>query len=360
VGGVLLLPGCRVLTLGLPLLDTLTVEEMRALLAGEFARHGGGRGRRLARFFVRAYDGIALTVAQREGNSPWGRPFGACGRFFLRRTARLRREAELSADAAAAQIAGRDSTAAALRGAVAARATLEGFLADAFVPAVDGGVLPPFREGFERYRAVPAVRDAVARRVEAESARTTAPRDARPSLGERLAALGAPRDARHTARGRPAVELIHELERLEDELIRNVLADRELLVRRAGWDEVPDSVLVPAWRVTATERRALLAGVTAGALPQALDRDPAAAETLASGLALALYDAGWTLSAPIGEPVRLTRGRKAVEPFELTARLASGGIDAVAWSAHVKEARIATLPLGGGATGEPRHAALAR
>jgi hypothetical protein len=333
---------------------------MRALLACEFARHRGGREHRLGRFFVRAYDGIAVTVANAEGSSPWRRLFAAYGHVFLRRTAQRRREAELAYDAVAAEITGRDATAAALRASAAARIAFEGYLADAFAPAVDGGVLPPFHEGFERYCLVPAVREAVARRVEAESDATTHPDDVRPSLGERLAALGASGAAAEEARARPALELVRDVERLEDELIRNVLAERELSVRRADWNEVPKSVLVPAWRLTVTERRELFAGVTAGSLPQALERDPDAADALASGLALALYDASWALFAPPGEPVRFTRGGHAVEPFELTAQLASGEIDAAVWRDLVHDAGIATLPLGGGTAGEPRHAALAR
>jgi hypothetical protein len=95
-------------------------------------------------------------------------------------------------------------------------------------------------------------------------------------------------------------------------------------------------------------------------LPSLLERAPGAAHALASGLALSLYDTGWSLTAAPGEPVRLTRAGHAVEPFVLTHGLAGGAIDAGEWRRSVDEAGIAALPLGTGTAGEPRAAALAR
>ncbi|MEA2450259.1 MAG: hypothetical protein QOG63_2191 [Thermoleophilaceae bacterium] len=358
VGGALLLPGCRVLILGLPLVDMLSAAELRALLAREFARSRGG-DTRLAPFFVRAYDGIDRTVADLAAQgSLWRQAFVLYGRLFLRRTAPLRRAAELEADAAAAELVGREETASALLTACAESVTVDGYVAGAFGPAVDGGVLPPFRAGLEGYRAVPAVRATTKARVKAQLAARSGRHDPAPSLGERLEALGVPDPV---ARGGPrAIELIRAADRLEEELVSHVLAERELSVRRAGWDEVPQSVFLPAWRLTSADNRAHLAGVSAGSLPEALTRMPHAAGVFASGLALALYDAGWTLTAPPGEPVRLSGGGHSVEPFVLVTQLATGELDAAGWRERVEEAEIAGLSLAGGSSGEPRAAALAR
>jgi Zn-dependent protease with chaperone function len=362
VGGALLLPGCRVLIVGLPVLDALTVDELRALLAREFGRSRGG-DTRLASLFVRAYDGIARTVDDLEERGSWRRAFAAYGRPFLRRTAALRRERELQADAVGAELAGPEVAASALVAEEATADAFDGYLKTAFAPAVEGGVLPPFRAGLGRYRSVAAVRDETECHVRAALAARTEPRDTRPSLGERIVALGAapPSAAPRPAGGaRSAAELVRGLDLLEEDLMHHVLAERELSVRRAGWEEVPSSVLVPAWRLTAGDSRALLAGVTAATLPEALTRHPHAAGVLASGLALVLYDAGWTLTAAPGETVSLAHAGHAVEPFELTARLVAGDLDAAGWTELMEGAEIAAVQLGGGASGEPRAAALAR
>jgi Zn-dependent protease with chaperone function len=378
VGGVLLLGGCRVLILGLPLLDSLTSDELRSVLAHEFGHHRG-RDARLGPLFYRIYGGIERTVAALEARgSPWARLLAAYGRFFLGRAAALRREEEFAADAVAAELAGADVAAATLRAVAEGRAAFGAYLERDFVPAVDGGVLPPFRDGYARFRDAPVVAEASDRQVARELAATTGPHDIHPSLGERLAALGTDPAV---SRGRRAIELVRDPDKLEDELLRYVLAERELSVRRSSWDEVPERVLMPAWRMTAGDNRAVLAGVTAGSIPEALERqsaiggtlfpDPseapaeevrrdAAAAILGSGLALALHDTGWTLTAPPGEDVRLARGSKWLEPFDLTAKLARGEVFVDEWRDRMEAAGVAALSLSGRTAGEPRPAALAR
>ena len=74
-GGLLGSGGRRVMIVGLPLLEVLTVGQLRAVLAHEFGHYYGG-DTRLGPWFFRTYDGIARTVTNLERReSIWQKPF---------------------------------------------------------------------------------------------------------------------------------------------------------------------------------------------------------------------------------------------------------------------------------------------
>jgi hypothetical protein len=75
------------------------------------------------------------------------------------------------------------------------------------------------------------------------------------------------------------------------------------------------------------------------------------AAVLGSGLGLALHDAGWSVSAPVGEPAVCERGSHRIEPFGEVERLGSGELTAGGWRERCGELGIADLLLAG--AGEP-------
>ena len=149
-------------------------------------------------------------------------------------------------------------------------------------------------------------------------------------------------------------------------------------LKRVSWDDVPEQVMVPAWRRFLEPHRQELAGIDAASIPEhagsagaqrlatrlvpaeelppEIDRQRAyVIGVLGSSLGLALHDAGWRVTAALGEPVVCQSGSQRIEPFAEIERLGSGELSADEWRNRCTELGIAELRLG--ATGAPAPAA---
>ena len=108
-----LVGGTRTLAIGTPLLDTLTVSQLRAVLAHELGHLAGG-DTRLGPLSYRTQQ-VLGNVVGRLGGSLSGRAFAAYWKLQYRVSAKVRRGQELVADRAAVSVAGRQAAADALR-----------------------------------------------------------------------------------------------------------------------------------------------------------------------------------------------------------------------------------------------------
>ncbi|MDP9387093.1 MAG: M48 family metallopeptidase, partial [Actinomycetota bacterium] len=108
-----LLGGTRTLAIGTPLLDTLTVSQLRAVLAHELGHLAGG-DTRLGPLAYRTEQVLADLVGRLHGSLS-GRVFAAYWKLQHRVSAKVRRGQELVADRAAVEVAGRQAAADALR-----------------------------------------------------------------------------------------------------------------------------------------------------------------------------------------------------------------------------------------------------
>jgi heat shock protein HtpX len=371
-GGLLGIGGRRVMLIGLPLMDVLTVRELRAVIAHEFGHFHGG-DTRLGPWFFRTYDALERTVLNlHEVESIWRKPFTWYFDFFLRRTGRLKRRQEFLADELAAAIAGRDAAMASLNAVAMAAPAFDGYWSAEALPVLDSGHRIPLLEGFRRFRAAPAVADALREMLVARKEVEVDPYDTHPPLGERLAALERlPAGAVPAAGGNdpPALSLVEDVDALELDLL-SALASEEAAreLKHISWDGVPERVMVPGWRSFVDPDLSRLAGITAAAIPdhfeirkvqklaarfikesdRALEFDIQrgyAAALLGTALGLALHDTGWRVVAPVGEPVACERGGQRIEPIADVERVAEGELPAADWRARCEELGIAELAL---------------
>jgi hypothetical protein len=373
---------------GLPLLDVLTVGQLRAVLAHEFGHYYGG-DTRLGPWFFRTYDAIVRTVENLESaESIWRKPFEWYGMFFLRRSASIKRQQEFMADELAAKAAGKQAAISCLHAVSAAGPAYEGYWSSEVAPLLGAGTRAPLLAGFRSFQSAESVRTAVAESVRSELEEgETDPYDTHPSLRERVEALERlPDDGRGESPGdeRPAIELLRDPERAEHDLLAALLGEGAQQLEPIRWDDVPERVIVPGWREGMETYRASVAGVTAagiadvaagglerfgrdlplppglppeeGPFPAELFED-VAASALDVGLGLALVDAGWTMTAPPGEPVMLRRDEQSIKPMGTAEALASGELSREEWLAICDAAGIGSLPLGGQAAAAPAQEA---
>jgi Zn-dependent protease with chaperone function len=239
-GGLLgLRPGERIMVIGLPLMEAVTVDQLRGVLAHELGHYAGG-DTRLGGLTYRAGASIYRTVENLGDHSLLGRLFGASGSRYLLLSQRVRRQQELSADAAAVRLAGRENHISALRQIEATAAAFDHFLRHYLLPFWRRGC--DADNAFDGYRALladPTRQDELAR-VEAAAHEQVADRyDSHPSLAERVAHAGRfPEGPSAGHHGRPARDLLAQPEdaaRRVGRLLTSQITGRQM-DRVVDWD----------------------------------------------------------------------------------------------------------------------------
>src|SRR5262245_14286177 len=189
-GGIMGFGSRRVMALGLPLMQALTIDELKAVLAHEFGHfHSGDVA--LGPWIHKTRAALIRTV-ERLHQNVLQKIFIAYGNFFLRVTHDVSRQQEFIADQVAARAAGPGAMMSSLRKTVAAGFAYQNYWHSELQPVIAAGFIPPLTDGFVRYmqtHQVSALMTAVASAHEAEA--TTDPYDTNPALSERVAALEA-------------------------------------------------------------------------------------------------------------------------------------------------------------------------
>ena len=231
--------GERVMVIGMPYIDVLTVDQLRAVIAHELGHYAGG-DTRLSGLTYRAGASIGRTISN-VGDDTWlGRLFDSYGRMYLRISQRVRRQQELSADASAVRLAGRESHVTSLRRAMVTAYAFDHFLRRYLAPLWQRGCdTENAFEGFRALLADPKRQQEMAALEEAIHGDETDPYDSHPSLAERLAHAERLREgplAGHDAR--PARDLLVDAEDVERRV--GALLTRQMtgvqMDRHVRWD----------------------------------------------------------------------------------------------------------------------------
>lgn len=366
-GGMLGIGSRRVMGIGLPLLQILTVSQLRSVLAHEFGHFHGG-DTRLGPWIYKTRSAIARTVGNFASVGSWLQwPFQWYGKVFLRITQAISRRQELAADALAVQVAGAGPAQAALRAVSETAPLFDHFVRGEYLSVLNAGHRPPLAEGLRRYLGSPAVRELRQQIGERAMAAATDPYDTHPPLAERLAAVEALAGGEQPSapqKDPPAIALLQDLPELEAEVVAFLVGDPR--VRRlpaTDWDTAPGLVLPKVWQQVAFQHSPTLPeatvadfitlhkridtlgqNLTAGKKLGPDQRRAAASWVLASLLAHRLHGAGFTVAAAPGDPVELVRGGLRLRVFDLSQQQV---YDDASWRELTRREGIADLPLAG-------------
>jgi Zn-dependent protease with chaperone function len=373
-GGFVGIGSRRVMGVGLPLLAVLSVSQLRAVLAHEFAHYYGG-DTRLGPWVYRAQ--VAIIRSQRSVGAlrGWTRVLIVRMMYevittlmtwqfkvFLRCIRLSSRQQEYRADELACLIAGRQALVDGLRAIDGAAPAWTAFWRAEIAPILEDGLVPGIADGFARFVTAPAIREQIERNLETQIRESkTDPYATHPPLRQRIAAAervsaGQVADDPGPARGllsQPEVTEVQFLESMNPALKPGALTP-------VGWDDVALRFTIPRWRRVAAANSSILEGFLARSLPDRLTRlklmeggtrEPEgvrldavrsnAVQTFGIGLALALIDGGWTLHVEPGD-FHLRRGAHRLNPFQVVHELMTGRLSALAWNE-----RCAEMELGG-------------
>jgi heat shock protein HtpX len=360
LGGWLGIGGRRVMGLGLPLLQTLNVDEMRAVIAHEFGHFVAG-DTVFSRWIYSTRSAMIRAVdALQAVNSILRFPYEWYSALFLRITTRIARQQELSADRLAARITDPACAVSALR-AIHSHLYSE-FWSREIQPVVRCGFLPPISTGFQVFRDQRAA-SLIPASVDSDGSNEPHdPYDCHPPLPVRIRALEAmPGRTLAAADTRAAVTLLGDSQEMEMQL---ALAAGEPPAggwKKIAWEDCAGKVHLPAWKEELSRFDNLFFAVRVRDVPllaadHVLSRVRAeygdevddwtrehAVDLVGRAIALALVRDGWNGIGAPGEPVWFEKEGARVNPTSVVRSLWNGEMTAQEWRRQANQANIAQL-----------------
>lgn len=354
--------GRRVMGLGLPLMQALTVDEFKGVLTHEFGHYHAGDVA-LGPWIHKTHSAMGRTIVQLSENV-LRYIFIGYATLFLRVTHAVSRRQEFIADELAARVAGPDAMASALRKVQGAGLAYQSYWYSEILPVVQAGFRPPVIEGFRRYASSPHISsafDLLGQQPEQPAGKPD-PYDTHPSLADRVAALRT-QPARPASDSRPAAALLRNVEACERELFSMLSADLADL-QPLDWSRVGDAVYLPMWRARVTQHGTRLRQYTVGhppatgaeilaigqgilpAAPDDVNREAVAWQLIGAAVVLALRPAGWIAETLPGDEVVLRRGADELRPYSDLAAVVAGRTSAADWQERCARLCIGAIPLG--------------
>ncbi len=378
----------RVMVLGLPLLELLTVSQFRAILAHEFGHYYAG-DTRMGPWVFRARTNMAQVLNRLSRNSGvlsflsrWGvvailRLIIVGGltlwwKIFNRLTQHVSRKQEYRCDELACYLAGSRSLEKGLCSVSLAAATFTPYWNQIVVPVVASGYRPELADGYRRFFETPAIAKAASAVLEKELATSgTDPLDSHPPLNARIEKARTLAIATLTEDNRPAVTLFEDLPRLELQLLQRLLPGLTASeLKPMQWDSVGSIVYVPIWRSEVAKFARALDTVTIYTLPNAManlnpiagripdppgtlltreQRAGRAAELIGRALTLVLVDHGWKLYLQPALCYVESENGSQMNPSAVIEELRNGTRPAEMWLQYCETNGIGDWPLVSGA-----------
>lgn len=377
----------RIMGLGLPLLQMLSIAQFRAVLAHEFGHYYAGDTRlgpwvyNTRRAVEEVYKNLGKKSTVLTFLRRWGLVAGLhrllmaglrhYWRLFMRITQAISRRQEFRSDELACYVAGSQPLIDGLEVIRKCKAGLSAYWNSFVLPVAMGGYQPDLAGDFYRFMHAPGVAKAVSEYA-AQSAEQSSPFDSHPPLvgrieqARRLNIAPAADTSSALAPDQPMISLLDDVDSLQAGLLRKILpalvaADLKPL----NWETAADDIYIPAWRKRVANFIPFLSTKKMGELPLlVLDPRPVAelvpgpvkgrinqSQRIASAydilfcaFAVCLLDNGWKLITEPGNMV-LQKGESIVDPRVVIGSLRSGSLSVVEWRNYRAQREIGDWPL---------------
>jgi heat shock protein HtpX len=375
-GGFLGLGSRRVMGIGLPLFGTLTVSQLRSVLAHEFGHYCGG-DTKLGPWVYRTRSMVIRTVNNLRTNNTLmyliRLPFYGYGKLFLRITLSVSRRQEYNADKLAAQVAGSNNAIQALQTIHGIAPAWEAYWSSEYLPVFGTGFVPPLADGFSSFLKAKTIAQKVSDIVTKDMKNTrTGAYDSHPSTKDRIEALEAFPAEKDDTGNSPASSLIGDVPQLEIAILRPIAEKHHLPpLKNVTWDEIARLVYIPAWQKAVQQQEALVKGLTPEMLPEVAKNievfenrlfgvDEMNSEqrlnllyrTIGAALTLSLWQRGWQVITAPGEPILACKANQKLDCFVILPGLQDSTLPADAWVNNCRNLGITGVDLSR-VTGDP-------
>lgn len=387
----------RILALGLPLLQMLTIAQFRAVLAHEFAHYYAG-DTRLGPWVYNARRSLMRVYENLGKKSEVLRFLGQGGvvsvvyrllmgglrmywQLFMRITQAISRRQEARSDELACYIAGSQPLIEGLEGIRRCNAGLTAYWNSFVLPVAMGGFQPDLTNGFQQFMQVPQTIEATSEYLSRQaSVVKPSPFDSHPPLNIRIEQarqinMPTPQGSALIDADLPMISLIGSIGLLEASLVKKVVpAVAAADLKPLNWDTAGIDVYIPAWSKRVADYLCFLSAKKMGDLSAlVLDPRPLAKEVyiatagklnlqqriacaydvLFCAFALCLLENGWKLITKPGY-LALENGASTVDPAFVIGALKSGALTVVSWRSFRTERGIGDWPL---SASRPSHIA---
>jgi heat shock protein HtpX len=378
----------RVMGLGLPLLEMLSIAQFRAVLAHEFGHYYAGDTRlgpwvyNTRKSMARAYENLGSKSEVLKFLRRWAVVYAVFmvlmsamrvyWNIFMRVTQAISRQQEFRSDELACHIAGSQGLIEGLEKIRKCQSALGSYWNSVVLPVAMSGFQPTLAEGFGLFMHAPHIEKATDEFLRQQSTiERPSPLDTHPPLAKRIERaklynLPGPEAGEVADSSLPMTSLIDGLPALEASLLKKIvpaLAAKELAPLE--WESAGSEVYVPLWRKEVTAFQSRLAGNTLGNLPAVVadprpiaglvenpkngrlsdqQREARALNIVFIAVALSLVDHGWSVRSQPGV-FYFDRGEKSLDPGELIGDMKSGKMTAEGWAAFRAENGIGEWPL---------------
>lgn len=365
-GGLMGIGSRRVMAIGLPLLESVTVPQFRAVIAHEFG-HYHGSDTKLGPWIYKTREAIVRTVNTIGRSSSFlHKPFIWYGNFFLRVTQAISREQELAADALAAQVAGARTAMAALVAVERSGAAFASYWSSEVIPVLSNGFRPPITAGLTRFLGADEVASSLREHVDNATRGNTADEyDSHPPLGERLAALEPLAVEAGEETGPIASTLLRNLDQLEADFLRSIFVDpsKVAALQAIEWHDTGTQVYLPQWRKSVASHAEFLREIRVQQLSSISKSMPfvskrmqlndvdldkrvdAAIAVIGCALSVRLCDDGWFCDAEPGRTITMSKDGHTIAPFTILTRLGKDEVSEEEWATQCAAAGIADQTL---------------
>ncbi|NEE01809.1 M48 family metalloprotease [Phytoactinopolyspora halotolerans] len=282
----------RRMYIGMPLLMTMTVSEMRSVLAHELGHYSGSHTR-LGAPVYRGRISLIATVQGLEKHPLVQKIFVGYAKFYLRVSQAVSRRQELEADEHSVAVAGRAAAAGALR-KVHGIAPAWGHFLESYLGLIGPAQSRPddLFGGFHAMVTDPVRQREMAAVVAEEGERS--PYDSHPALPERLAAIERAPEPDARPDDRPATTLLADPAAMARQVEESLLAPPALALPTASWEDlVARGMYVAANREAARDLATAGQRLVGSPQPRLDDAFEALARGHAPQLRAELVNAGW-------------------------------------------------------------------
>ncbi len=358
----------RVMGVGLPLLQLLTVSQLRSILAHEFGHYYGG-DTKLSPIAYKTRMRIERTIkilTQLQSNLV--NIFLAYGRMFLKVTASLSRTQELKADTFAAQISGSQNFINALKVVHSAGDILDTFWKNEMAPVLRAECKPVLMKCFKRYINAQPIKEIMDKNLDNEIRYPLVSiYNTHPTLKERITNIEEQNFGSVDELNSAAISLLGNINIAENQLL-------EFCINKTKYDKLKeidwknfDEAYIAIWKADLIKFLPALNGVIIDSLPadymglveftakiaKCLDMEIEFEQgkllsnsIIGEAISVILYNWGWQLKVMPGDKVVLCCNGNEIEPFTILYNLSKCKLDMQEWGGFCKDIGVHGIELG--------------
>ncbi len=354
-GGFLGFNKKRIMGIGLPLMQTMNISELEAIIAHEFGHYYGG-DTKLSPIIFKTRGAIERTLQHFE-ESLLQIPFRMYAKLFFRITHGISRHQEYCADRVAAETAGAKPFITGMEKLNEASLKFDYYWQNEVVHLLNCGVKPAIAEGFEKCQKSKNVSEILKEDIKNLEDEYD-PYSTHPPIKDRIEAVRYLDNGYTRINDESAITLINNIENLEKKALAIIYGEEGVILKESKWENLTVEVYLKAWSEYIEKYKAYFNEIKFCELYKETtnlwssfnerirekDKNFSLEEvknigegTVGIAVMQTLEKNGWKFEKVAGEEVIMRNGNESIEPMLLVENFRSEKINEAEWNKIVEK-----------------------